>query len=165
VLESGTTKPITGAFVIGTWARDIFGVFHSPRVYCTHLAITTTSDEGRYELPLSWAGYSATLIEIYKPGYVPGFLNRKDGTVRMVPFVGEAKERLASLELMQQRLRACGPKTSLLPVYRAMYKEATGITRSREEKRRAEYIRASIDEIELGWDAVGERVTKGEYEK
>ncbi|BCO30778.1 hypothetical protein TspCOW1_08810 [Thiohalobacter sp. COW1] len=106
--------------------------------------------------------------EVYVTAYADGYRmadrHPKDKKM-MIPFVGSTVERLKYLSLIAV---SCSHKkkveVKLLPLYKALYDEASDIAKTPEEKRMALYRLRDIERLELGseqaWEKYREREKK-----
>jgi len=164
VLEEGSGRPISGAIVVVRWSGVAGTMGHGGGV-CYHVETTTTKGDGSYDVP-QWhdpedrggtgMSHQRYHVTAFKQGYVgSGHLPRSDETVYLTPFSGGSKARLdylAGFGGMQ-----CGDwnnySKQLVPLYEAIYEEASRIATSRQERESAILNLRDLEEMRFGHEA------------
>ena len=144
VLEQGTDKPIEGAIVVARWKGD---GYHG--TICFHVESTVSDENGYYyisppettsphaDLPDQWVNATA-----HKEGYVRAKRSPLDVNY-LVPFAGDASERMAYLKVMigaTSCVSAGDSRKNLYAIRRALYEEANAIAETEEERKTVEWL-------------------------
>ena len=142
VVEEGTGKPITGAFVIAKWTHNGGNVVGT-NTTCPHVEVVMTDTNGRYKIPAVFiSSFFGTYRSVYafKAGLedvTPLNQNESWRSLRMAPFNGTADQRLASYSGYGY-LAGCGDEADytpkLIPLYRAIYAEGKTLKVSLERE-------------------------------
>lgn len=168
VLEAETNKPIPGAIVVvrwhGTWAPP------AGTSACYHVESAMTDVEGRYKTP-AWTGpFKAGLIadywevDVYKPGYeemkgshvVQG---GKTDISYLAPFKGTREERMRALWSTGIACESAGNSArNLIPLYRALYQEASGISQTKNDRQIVDALLYELEKLELGYEEATKRM-------
>ena len=181
ILEAGTKKPIPEAIVIVRWQGTYSQIVDSQDV-CYHVESATTDAEGRYQIP-AWKEKSKGLmfsagpwlIDAYKTGYEtywPAAYSATEDYKRNIrylkPFTGTKAERLKYLERLNWVTR-CGAaeesEKNLLPLRKALYREARGIAASEEDERIVRGLLSDLEILELGYEEALKRALERAGEK
>ncbi|MEX2164324.1 MAG: hypothetical protein WD823_08790 [Sulfuricaulis sp.] len=173
VLEEGTNKPIPEAIVIVRWGGVIPTIGHASSV-CVHVENATTNKDGHYRTK-AWTAPStvgpAPLIQMNigpgayacKPGYE--YIDTQGQTVYLKPFTGSRGERL---EYLSRAAVSCSHikeiEIKLLPLYKALYEEASSIAVTKEEKLKALHHLKDIEKLEIGSTQAWENFHRREKE-
>ena len=182
VLEAGTNKPIPGAIVIVRWQGTYSQIVDSQDV-CYHVESATTDAEGRFRTSgwveqkmrgpfFSPGGWDITA---YKAGYEtdwPAAYSATEDYKRNIrylkPFTGTKAERLKYLERLNWVTR-CGAaeesEKNLLPLRKALYREARGIAASEEDERIVRGLLSDLEILELGYEEALKRALERAGEK
>lgn len=163
VLEDGTDRAIPGAIVVVHWrnhtvARGTAG--------CVHVESAITDEQGRYRLtgPQPPSAIPSEdlepIVTVYMSGYQQNRRRGRSVTQYLKPSVVEPKTRLDQLwhvNRMTECLAAGDGRKNLLPLKRAIYKEALDIAETDEEKQAVNQLKLVVDAIEKGqvWGAAG----------
>lgn len=170
VLEEGTSKPIADAIVVIRWTGTVSAIVDSKGV-CVHVDATTTDANGRYQFaawrkpssigPVSDVG---AVVSAYKAGYEQQHYGI-DSTVRLTLATAENMPRLDYLSRFAGGVH-CDVESDvkLLPLYKAIYNEASSNAETMEERRKVLYHLKDIEVIELGSERAWENFHRREQE-
>lgn len=169
VLDEDTREPIEGAIVVARWIGTISQLVDS-QTTCYHVESTTTDSQGRYRIP-AWAkmpgkvGHNEVQYTAYKAGYVHTRTDRATGDQYLRRDKRGAKERLEYLD----RAAVFCPDADesmrkLLPLYKALYAEASNLAKTNEERIEALYHLKRIEILEVGSDEAWRRFRERQRE-
>jgi hypothetical protein len=161
VLEQGTDKPIAGAIVAVLWTAHLG---YTGQI-CYHVETATTDALGVYYIP-AWQRPSPygdlpsgrLDMMAYKPDYE--FLYPQEihylappSALYVRPFKGTVAERM---DYLSRAAVSCSDKKEierkLLPLFKALYREAEQLAVTKDEKLKSLYRLRDIEELELGTD-------------
>ena len=168
VIEEGTNKPISGAIVVARWQETRSGIFDSQTV-CVHVESATTDTQGRYQLP-RYKGREPGLTDSYKAGYErsPQYFATQSHRTHTDILKPSSTSPGARLEYLSRMAVSCSHvrdiEINLLPLYKALYREAQSIATTREQKLKALYRLRDVERLELGTDKAWENFRRREKE-
>lgn len=156
VVEDGTSAAVPGAIVVITWqnrasARGPAG--------CLHVESTVTDEYGRYRLPGSQLPSTIRseelepVVTVYAPGYQQDYRRARSVTQYLKPSAVERKMRLDYLwhvNRMTDCLAAGDGRKNVLPLKRAIYREAFDIAETEEDKQAVNQLKLAVDAVEKG---------------
>ena len=163
VVDAETGNGIPGAYVAFYWESGIIPsgfTGHNSRDICYHAAATQTNDRGRFEIApwQKWSTYDVLvrdpLVIVYAPHYVPDQFVLGAGAFRppierfneryaVKPFTGTPAARMYML-FWGLANHACfyggGSQKSLYPMLRAVFQEATAVSRTKDDQATVQII-------------------------
>lgn len=134
VVDAATGRGLAAAFVVFEWDRQEVDIGHASRVFCYRLEMTRTDAEGRYTIP-TWEGRMGMIMSIYKRGYA-----RAHEPIAASKGIDMMKRASADFlhrreELSSAKVRCTDDEDrKLLAFYEELYKEATSISDSAQER-------------------------------
>lgn len=157
VVEEESRKPIEGVIVVVKWEGYISALVDSQRV-CVYVQTTITDKNGYYKFP-AWKKSSEIGpvqkikpdITVYKIGYQwPDKILGKHNEYYLTPAKGTSGERL---EYLSRITVSCSHEkeieVNLLPLYKAVYKEAKNIAVTKTDKDTVETLLFGLESIEF----------------
>lgn len=166
VVEQGTNKPIPGVIIVARWRETPFSIGHSNTI-CVHVESAVTDEAGHYRLR-GYKGRTPSLLDGYKIGYETPTSHSGAPSINdlvLKPFTGTRGERL---EYLSRAAVSCSHvrkiEIKLLPLYRALYEEASSIAVTKEEKTKALHHLKDIEKLEIGSTQAWENFHRREKE-
>lgn len=169
VLDGEIRQPIEGAIVVARWIGTISQLVDS-QTTCYHVESTRTDAQGRYRIP-AWTklpgkvGHNEVQFTAYKAGYVHTRTDRATGDQYLRVDKRGSKERFEYLD----RAAVFCPDADesmreLLPLYKALYAEASNLANTNEERIEALYHLKRIEILEVGSDEAWRRFRERQRE-
>lgn len=167
VIDATTNTPVEDAIVVARWIGHLATWAHGS-TNCYHVESTTTDKNGEFHIPKWEKNYtedwqkniSPRYVDItaYKPGYQlsPRQIEEQShlkGIYYIEPFKGAREERLEYL-LRISSSTSCGEaltsENNLLPLQKALYKEANTIALTVEDEKKVETLLFGLESLEFG---------------
>jgi len=138
---------VADAWVVAT-REECIGFAHCT-TFCREVRVAQTDARGRYAFQTDRRPASAYWLSAYREGYIPAYrlvglarvelVMARGGHDRSDAHLGPVTGRLTHLERTARHM-ACitapiEQRAALVPVYKAMYREATGLARSEEQSK------------------------------
>lgn len=172
VLDEETQQPIEGAIVVFRWQGVGTKAFVDTQTVCYHVESAVTDAEGRYTTA-SWKEESRyrdlsmkqVLDTAYKAGYMHTRTDRTTGDQTLRKDNRGSKERLEYLD--RAAVFCPGADESmrkLLPLYKALYAEASDLAKTNEERIEALYHLKRVEILEVGSDEAWRRFRERQRE-
>jgi len=155
VTDGSTGKPMAGVHIVASWSGSI-AMPVQPSTRCYHAEATVTDEQGRFSLstfsgnwnPLMWDRTRS--VWALAPGYVTS--DKSDfGNLDLVlvPAAGTSSQRFKALPF-PDALGCPVDRKALMPFWRVLYKEASRLASTPEEREEASARLFEIEKTEFG---------------
>ncbi len=177
VIDAATDRPVEGAIVVARWIGHAATWAHG-RTVCYHVESTTSDKAGRFHIPEWKKAYSEDWqknispryvdITAYKPGYQfsprqIGEESELKGVFYVEPFTTRSSKRLDYLTTLSATT-VCGEaresNSNLLLLKKAIYREATAVAETPQDRGQVEIIRFGLESLEFGGVEALKRMTE-----
>ena len=156
-MEEGTRTPLSDVIVVATWHGTVSSLAGGTGI-CFHVESTTTDAKGHYYIP-AWKKQTKFArskdqfvdVIVYKSGYQWPDKVLEKGNESYLSLAKETSgERLAHLSRVAI---SCSDKRdidiNLLPLYKALYKEAKNLAVTKEDKDVVETLLFGLESLEF----------------
>lgn len=155
VIDGSTGEPMAGVHVVAAWNASVAMPVQAT-TRCYHAEATVTDERGRFSLstfsgnwnPLLW-GRSRS-VWAFAPGYVTSDKSDYENLdLVLLPASGTNADRFKSLP--HPNVLGCGAEERIfLPLWRALFQQASQLAGSGVEKKAADLYLYRIEVVELG---------------
>ena len=157
-----TGEPIPDAFVVARWTGTSGGLGHGGGAICFHVEVTKTDAEGRYFIPppeieSDYPKYREPriLVLAYKPGYRrPYWVNNVPSPTDQLHETDETSavrmDYLHDVDKNTSCSQAGKSRNNLLPLYEALYADATQAVKTKEDKKYTYYFLENVESLVVG---------------
>jgi hypothetical protein len=172
VLDEETRLPIEGAIVVFRWQGTGIKAFVDTQTVCYHVESAVTDAEGRY-VTAPWKEESRyrdlSMKQILDTAYKAGYVHtRTDRTTGDQYLRRDERGVKARLEYLDRAAVFCPDADEsmrkLLPLYKALYAEASNLATTNEERIEALYHLKRVEILEVGSDEAWRRFRERQRE-